>query len=95
MNLPIFFVATYSKTPMWGACVRSSDGVRFARLDKRASAAYLPCIQFDLDDLTQNGKIKEPFKSDWREATKEEVPNIMKNLGYLASTIDEKVWLIE
>lgn len=93
MKLPLFFVATYSKTPMWGACVRASDGVRFSRLDKRASVVNLSSIQFDLNDLTPTGKIKEPLKSEWRIAKPEEVPSVMKNLGYLASTENEEIFI--
>jgi hypothetical protein len=82
MNLPLFFIATYSNVPMWGACVRSRDGVRFAKLDGRASIDQLRNIEFDLDDLTEKGNIREPYRSDWRKASVDEIPLVIRNLGF-------------
>jgi hypothetical protein len=82
MNLPLFFIATYSKRPMWGACVRSLDGIRYAQIDGRASLEVLRQIEFDLVMLTEKGNIREPYRDDWRKATPQEIPLVMANLGY-------------
>jgi hypothetical protein len=82
MKLPLYFVATYSDEPMWAACVRAKDGVRFSQLNQCASIDSLRKIEFTLNDLTPSGDIRASIGSEWRVAKPAEIPNILMNLGH-------------
>ncbi len=78
----LFFVATYSQLPMWAACVRPGDSVRYAQLDPGASVDDLRKIEFGLQHLGPQGQLADSLCAAWRSATAQERPRILMNIGH-------------
>ena len=79
---PLFFVATYSRLPMWAACVRPGDSVRYAQLDPGASVDDLRKIEFGLQHLGPQGQLADSLCAAWRSATAQERPRILMTIGH-------------